>query len=271
MLPNFLIIGAMRSATGWIRQCLNEHPNIFVARFETHFFDRNYERGLSWWEETHFSEYNGERAIGEKTATYLCDPKIPRRIINIIPEAKLICCLRDPMDRAYSHYVWWVRTKSDTKTPSFPEAATLESDFVQRSLYFKQLNWFLEEFPRERILIKIYEDKEKDSLTFIQDIFNYLGVDSEFIPPSFNLQTKRGALENVNKFWFRTSRILLNPRAPLVFKKIYKKIRPRWESPSIDEDTLINLGHFFKEDILGLEKFLKRDLGCWKSKLLGDY
>lgn len=265
MLPNFLVIGAMRCATGWIRQCLMEHPDIFVARYETHFFDRNYERGVDWWEETHFSEYNGERAIGEKTATYLHDPEVPRRIADIIPEVKLVCCLRDPIDRLCSHYLWWTRARKNTTT--FSEAASLESDFVQRSLYFKQLKLFLEEFPRERILIKIYEDKDEDSQAFIRDIYKYVGVDDSFVPPSVDLQTKRGALENVNRFWFSTSRLMLHPRAPLILKKIYTKIRPRWEGQGIDEDTLIDLAHFFKDDILELEEFLNRDLGCWRSKL----
>jgi len=270
MLPNFLVIGAMRCATGWIRQCLNEHPDIFIARLETHFFDRNFENGLGWWEETHFSDYNDERAVGEKTATYLHDPRVPRRIANIIPEAKLICCLRDPIDRTFSHYLMWARDRSDTNTPNFSEVATIESDFVQRSLYFKQLRWFLEEFPREKILIKIYEDKEKAPLPFIQDIFRYLDVDSTFIPPSLDLQIKPGAIENVNRFWFATSRVLLHPSAPRTFKKLYKKIRPRWEKTNIDEDTLKNLAQFLKEDILRLEEFLNRDLGCWKSKLFID-
>jgi hypothetical protein len=271
MLPNFLVIGAMRCATGWIRQCLLEHPEIFLARLETHFFDRNFEKGLGWWEDTYFSDYQGERAVGEKTATYFHYPEVPRRIAEKIPKVKLICCLRDPIDRAYSHYVMWAREKPEARTLDFSKVATIESEFVQRSLYFKQLRWFLEEFPPDRILIKIYEDKEEDPVAFIQDIFKYLGVDCAFIPTSLYLQTKPGAMENENRLLFSISRVMLHPRAPLTIKKLYNKIRPKWVGSGVDSDTLMNLAHFFSEDISDLEKFLQRDLGCWKSKQLDDY
>jgi len=245
---------------------LTEHPEIFVARLETHFFDRNYDKGLEWWERTHFSEYRGERIVGEKTATYLHHPEVPQRIAETLPDVKLICCLRDPLERSYSHYLIWARNRPDHQIPSFLEAATEESDLMQRSLYFKQMKWFLKEFPRERILVKIYEDKLVDPVGFIQDVYKYLGVDATFNPPSVNLQTKPGSFENQNKFWYTTSRLLLHPRAPLFIKRVYNKIRPETEGPSLEEDVFKELAPFFSSDISGLEDFLNRDLRCWKSK-----
>jgi hypothetical protein len=266
MLPNFLVVGAMRCATGWIRQCLTEHPEIFMARLETHFFDRNFDKGLEWWEKTYFIGHEGEKAVGEKTATYLHDPEVPRRIAETLPDVKLICCLRDPLGRSYSHYLMWARNRSVHSTPSFMEAATEESDLIQRSLYFKQIKWFLEEFPRENMLVKIYEDKFDDPVGFVQDIYSFLRVDTTFNPPSALLQTKPGSFENQNKFWYSASRLFLHPRAPLFLKKGYNKVRPETGGLRLGEGALKELAPFFKSDISCLEGLLNRDLRCWKSK-----
>lgn len=272
MLPNFLIIGAARCATGWISQCLREHPEIFVARDETRFFDRHYDKGLAWWEQTYFSGYKGEKAVGEKTANYMYDPKVPRRIAVSLPEAKLICCLRDPIERMYSHYISRIRSGEIAKTSTLFQEATSDTDLVPRGLYFKQLKRFLGVFPRENLLIKIYEDKYIDSVGFIKDIYEFLDVDSTFIPPSINLQTKQGAFEHKNKLGFTASQVLFHPKSPFsrvhAFRVLYSRIRPKWNTLNADEHSLKRLAMLFDTDITELEIFLSRDLRCWKSKVL---
>ena len=119
MLPNFLIIGAVRCATGWISQCLREHPDIFMASDETHFFDENYEKGLDWWEQIYFDTWKSEKAVGEKTANYIFEPSVPARIASFSSDVKLICCLRDPIDRMYSHYVLQSTREKDRVTVPF--------------------------------------------------------------------------------------------------------------------------------------------------------
>jgi len=159
--------------------------------------------------------------------------------------------------------------KSVQATP-FEQAATPDSEFVRRSLYFRQIKTFLEVFPQENILIKIYEDKEVDPVGFIQEIFEFLDIDKSFVPPSVQVQTKPGALENINKWWSVTSRILLHPQSPLIFKKIYSKLRPKWNALDIHQNHKRKLARLFEADIKELEKFLNRDLRCWKSKFLND-
>lgn len=275
MLPNFLIIGAMRCATGWISQCLREHPEIYVARARvgagTRFFSRHYKKGLDWWEQTFYSGYKGEKAVGEKSEDYMSDPKVPQRIATSLPQAKLICCLRDPIERMYSHYIMLRTRKRDRIAPgtTFLQAATPDSDLVQRSLYFKQIKRFLEVFPQENLLIKIYEDKDIDPVGFIQDIYEFLDVDSTFVPPSANLQTKMGALERQNKLWSIVSRVLISRKSPFLFKVVYSKIRPKWNIlDDVDQYSLNKLAWLFDTDIAELEKFMSRNLRCWKTKVL---
>lgn len=263
MLPNFLIIGAARCATGWISQCLREHPEIFVARDETHFFDLYYDKGLAWYEQAFFSEYKGEKAVGEKTAEYMFNPKVPQRIAVSLPRAKLICCLRDPIERFYSHYI--ARRALARKI--------IFSDLVQRGLYFKQIKQFLKaNFSQENLLIKIYEDKYIDPVGFIQGIYEFLSVDNTFVPLSANLQTKQGALEYKNKLGFVASQVLFHPKSPFArvhaFKVLYSKIRPKWNKLDVNEHSLKKLARLYDTDIAQLEEFLGRDLRCWKSKVL---
>jgi hypothetical protein len=259
----------MRCATGWIRQCLRDHPDVFLPRFETHFFDRNYDKGLSWWEEKYFKDYRGEKAVGEKTATYLHEPEVPKRILDSLPDVKLICCLRDPIERMYSHYLMLARNDKTLKSTSFLDAIALDSSIIQKSMYFTQIKLFLNFFPREKLLVKIYEDKDINPVGFIRDILNFLEVDSTIVPQHANIRTKPGSLENRNKIWLATSRIMLHNRSPLLLKRVYSRIRPMGEGLELDEDSLRNTAGLFEEDIEELERFLNRDLRCWRSKRLG--
>ena len=273
MLPNFLIIGAVRCATGWISQCLREHPSIYMASDETHFFDRHYSEGLDWWEQNYFNDWKNEKVVGEKTANYLHNSSVPLRIASSLPGIKLICCLRDPIDRMYSHYIFRNRGESRAHDAhSFMQDAHLQSDLVQRGQYFKQLKWYLELFPIEDLLVKIYEDKDIDEKAFIQEMYNFLNVEQQFVPSSINLQTKLGAIEHKNQFWRFMSRFMNYRKSPIYLRLLYQRIRPKEECFIKDEDCLFNLALYFKKDIEQLEQFLNRDLNCWKTKnILHDF
>jgi len=113
ILPTFLFIGAEKAGTTWFYARLKEHPDIFVPETkELHFFnkynsnlekmDRFEKLGLNYYQRF-FQRYAGEKAIGEVCPMYLCDPCAPVRIRQTLPQVKLIACLRNPADRAYSH------------------------------------------------------------------------------------------------------------------------------------------------------------------------
>jgi hypothetical protein len=248
MLPDFLIIGAQRCATGWMSQCLREHPDVFMARDETRFFDRHYEKGLAWWERTYFRGH----------------PEVPRRIAASLPQVKLICCLRDPVERMYSGYV--LRARQGGRSDAFLRAVTLHSDLVQRGLYYQQLKRFLEYFRRDSLLVKLYDEKLRDPVGFIQDVYRFLEVDSTFVPPSVHRQTKPGLFENTHRVFFAISRVLLHRYSP--FKTLYSRMRAKLHSPwavGFDEGPLLELRRLFSADIEALETLLGRDLSHWKA------
>ncbi|SFB00997.1 Sulfotransferase domain-containing protein [Lentibacillus halodurans] len=191
MSPNFLVIGAEKSATTWIYNRLSEHPNVYLpATKEIHFFNQfdsnlkevnNYEKlGLNWYK-NFFHHYKGEKAIGEVTPMYLCDPKAPYRIKKLLPDVKIIAILRNPIDRAYSHY-WMAKHKTHTQL-TFKEAIeTNDPRFVQRGLYYDQLRIFYSLFPKENIKVILFEDIHENNQEVLSNLYNFLGVRSSYVP-----------------------------------------------------------------------------------------
>jgi hypothetical protein len=263
--PNFLVIGAMRCATGWIRQCLKEHPDIYMPQKEPHFFDRHYQKGSHWYQETFFKNWKNESAIGEKTATYLHTPEAAQRIHETNPQMKLICSLRDPVDRLFSHYAM-INKQSHKK--SLLNEITFQSDYVQRSLYYKQLLSFMKYFPIKNIYIAIYEEKDQDPVNFIQKIYRFLKIDDIFKPSSAFIQTKQGIIEHQNYILSRISRFMLHPKSPHIIKKVYKAIRLKGKPIELNNEEYARFAEYFKDDLIALEKLLERDLNQWRSKKL---
>jgi hypothetical protein len=231
---------------------------------EPHFFDIKYRKGIDWYLETFFNNCKNEKAIGEKTATYLHTKEAAFRIHKYNPKMKLICCLRDPVERLYSHYIMKNR-KLISK--DLLDEITLQSEYVQRSLYHKQLQWFIEYFPKKDIYIVIYEEKKQNPIDFIQKIYRFLGVDDGFKPPSAHIQTKQGRVELQSYVWSNLSRFMLHSKSPIVLKNLYRSIRPQRTS-ELDEKDFDQLAKFFKNDISFLEELLERELKLWRSRLL---
>ncbi len=262
MIPTFIIIGAQRCATGWISQCLREHPDIFMSSDETRFFDWHYEKGIEWWEKKYFSNYNGQKIVGEKTANYMYDPNVPGRIAKSIPNAKLVCCLRNPIDRLYSAYVLKIANNKDFKNLNILELIKSEKDLIERGFYYNQLKGYLNLLQKENILITIYEDKFHDPIKFIQDIYKFLNIEPEFSPPSLRLQVKAGSFEHKSFFLRPFKKILTSKKSPLI--KCYSLIRPNNNGNRIETSVRNYLLGIFLPNIEKLEGFIKRDLAIWK-------
>jgi hypothetical protein len=139
-LPDFIIIGAQRCGTTSLYNYLTQHPLILSAlRKEVHYFDNNFHKGVSWYQAFFplISLRNGYAKIlsidnshltGEATPYYLFHPLTPKRIAGLLPQVKLIVILRNPVDRAYSHFLH--ATRMGFETLSFKEAIAREAERV---------------------------------------------------------------------------------------------------------------------------------------------
>lgn len=188
-LPNFLIIGAPKAGTTSLYDYMREHPRIFMSDpKETRFFVfRGSTPDRKRWPVQSLEEYEAlfdgvrdETAIGEATPHYLIDAKAPERIHALLPEAKLIASLRNPIDRSYSVYQMNLRNQGTNTGVSFAEA--LAHDHNLRETYADKLERYFAIFPREQIRIILLDDLEAKPGAVMRGLFEFLEVDSAFRP-----------------------------------------------------------------------------------------
>ncbi len=194
--PDFIIIGAPRCGTTSLYRYLASHPQILAAaEKEIRFFSQEFDRGLEWYL-AHFPPIAATEPYmtGEATPTYLAHPQAAQRLQQCFPRTKLIVMLRNPIDRAFSHYQMLVRRGTEQR--SFETAiaqerqaladatdATLEQgcywrsgDYLTKSLYVHHLRRWLTQVDRERVLIVQSEVFYNDPAATLQQIFAFLGL-----------------------------------------------------------------------------------------------
>jgi hypothetical protein len=184
MLPEFLIIGGQRCGTTSLYNYLTQHPDVRSAlRKEVHYFDVRATAPARWYR-AHFpmQPRRGSRPFtsGEGTPYYLFHPAAPDRIQRLLPRVKLIALLRNPVDRAYSHYQREVRRRRETVSlsealklepqrlageaeklraePSYHSPAHQHQSYLARGIYVDQLQSWHRVFPREQLLIVSSEE-----------------------------------------------------------------------------------------------------------------
>jgi len=208
VLPDFIIIGANRAGTTSLYNYLVTHPHVAPAlRKEVHFFDMNFDKGLRWYR-AHFPttfyrswmEARGRRPLlsGEASPYYLFHPHVPHRIFTVLPRVKLVALLRDPVDRAHSHYHHQVskgREPLSLEEALAKEAERLEGEtarlvaderyysynhrrysYLARGIYVDQLKAWLDLFAREQILIIKSEDLSTDPDGIMRQVCDFLSV-----------------------------------------------------------------------------------------------
>lgn len=206
-LPEFVIIGAQKSGTSSLYNYLSQHSQIqhpLVHKKEVHFFDGgldpkkdSYRNGIRWYR-AHFpleKGKNNERIIcGEASPLYLFNPLVPNRMKESIPNTKLIVILRDPVERAISHY--FHNKRHGLENLSFEEAIMKEEkrvfpafnnnnfkdfryihySYKMRGQYAEQINRYLKLFPRRNIFITKSSDFFRDPRLKLSHIFDFLGI-----------------------------------------------------------------------------------------------
>jgi hypothetical protein len=206
-LPQFLIAGERRCGTTTLSNLLDQHQDIVIhpKRDGGFFIDEDVRKGTpsSNWSKTHsladyeafFSKLpvSGSQTIAEKSADYLSYHPAHQRIATLLPNAKFVFILRNPVDRAWSHY--WNEVAKRRENHSFEDALKLEPErlakggfeayhlsYMSRGQYHKNLNAFYEHIPKQRCHVVILEDLIKQKDNTLNDITNFLGIGSFGIP-----------------------------------------------------------------------------------------
>lgn len=179
-MVNFIGVGAQKSGTSWAYACLYEHPQICAPVKEIHFFSRpRFEKGRTWYE-GHFSGCKEGKFTGEFSTSYLYSKDAPDRINTLYPQAKIIAIIRNPIARAVSHYRNAIKSGEITENVSFEAFGEQEKSVLEQGLYSVQLARYYALFPKEQMLVLVYEDIKKDPKAFMKHIYQFLGVDDSF-------------------------------------------------------------------------------------------
>jgi hypothetical protein len=207
-LPNFIIIGAQRSGTTSLYSYLGQHPQLLPAYLkEVHFFDGglnsnvdNYEKGQAWYR-SHFPlrrDVGAQSKTFESSPLYIFNPLTPSRIFDLIPEVKIIAVLRNPTERAISHYflekkfgyeslsinvaLWEEekRLESVIEGKDYKNDIFIRHSYKSRGLYKEQIQRFLECFSRQQIFILSSEELFREPNITLERLFEFVGVDKGF-------------------------------------------------------------------------------------------
>lgn len=210
-LPDFLIIGAQKCGTTSLYDGITQHPQMLPAEKKgLHYFDANYHKGPNWYRM--YFPLLSEKAVnaitGEATPYYIFHPQAAGRIAALVPHAKLIAILRNPVHRAISHYFHEYRKGKETLPiveafqregervqaelarmtidDTYQSAALQTFAYTMRGLYYQQLMRYAKFFPRDQILILQSEQFFQHPVETMQAVFEFLHLDPAFVPPDMH-------------------------------------------------------------------------------------
>ena len=186
ILPDFIIIGAMKAGTTTLYEYLSRHPAVGMSREkETDYFvaGRGWDRGLPWYQ-AQFSP--GRQVYGEASPNYAkCQafPGVPDRVAALIPAAKLLFIARDPVDRAESQYRHAVLSGEPVPVADQLIGSQHLQHLVDVSSYAAQMDPWLSRFPRESFLVLQFEELISDPAPVLTAVAGFLGITDDWPAP----------------------------------------------------------------------------------------
>ncbi len=275
VLPTFLGIGVDRAGTTWLHELLARHPQVYVPRRrkEIHFFDRSYQRGLGWYERffPRTAEASHYQAIGEITPSYFHHPQCAERIASVPSIGKLLLMLRNPADRAYSHYLF--RARIDHYLGTFDQFLACRPQALEHGFYSRRLKVYLRHFRREQILVLIYERAFADVNATKEAVARFLGVEPGGFPAGAgNERVNKAFVPRVAVLYAVASRIgrqchrwdldwVVNAAKWLGAKRLF---REGAQPPRLDPEKRRQLLDRYRADMAELAPLLEMDLSCWQ-------
>lgn len=302
-LPDFLVVGAAKSATSSLHHYLDQHPEVKMPEIKEPWFFSFLNNPPSYTSPGKlynvvsvlddyvklFDDASPDQKVGEASPSYLYTYRDSiDNIRSIYPpedlaKLKIIISLREPVRRALSQY--WTFTRKAQETLSFDEAIensvisdrlnnhwNIFYDYVGFGCYYEQVKAYLDAFGEDRVLILLYDDIQDDTANVCRTIFNFIGVDPDFRP---DLVRRHNSISGEPSRWW-LPRILMstNPvKRVLAFfipkeikKSILRSLGKRFlKRPEIPDELKLKLKNLYSDDITRLEKLIHRDLALWKN------
>lgn len=286
---NFLSLGVAKSGSTWLADKLRLHPQIYIPNEKTIYYFNQFREKSSkpnlkhkrpfQWYHSFFKNSTPKQITGEIAPEYFIQENCAKDIFNYNPNIKLLVTLRNPIQRAYSQYIFRQQI-GRSNYPSF-EAAIRDFPFLLgTSLYFKHLKRYFDIFPRESIKVMFYDDLRNNIREYYREVLSFLGV-KEYYPVGLEIKTNvtmevrsklLGKLMTSIDLYLKHRPNLQYVRDSMHHLGLHKiaKAISRANKKSIlvksqlGDDLEYRLREFFLEDINNLEELLKKDLSHWK-------
>ncbi len=307
--PNFFVVGAAKSGTTSFYNYLNQHPNVYLTPIkEPHYFSKDiqiknfnkeYQTSHQFdikeylsheeLEEKHiafidsldsylelFREYNNQKCIGEMSTGYLYSKKAAKEIYKFNSNAKIIIILRNPIERAFSHWIMSLQRGVENKH-SFIDAVIHDHNlqkkewgtshiYIEQGLYYEQVKRYYDLFPSKNIKLFLFDDLKNDAKNVYRELFDFLEI-SQLNSEDFNKKYNVAKLPKYKIF----ALFLHNEHLKSLFSFLPKNIKTPLKNifysqkklPKLTDSDRKALLPFFINDIKKLEQLIKRDLSGW--------
>lgn len=278
-LPNLIIVGGLKCGTTSIHHYLGLHPEIQMSKpKELNFFARelNWDLGLDWYA----SRFDSRFAVrGESSPHYTNLPRfegVAERIHAHCPEAKLIYMVRDPVKRILSHWVHATGAGYETRE-LVPTLSAPDSSYIHRSLYWMQLQPYLERFDRAQIAIFAQEELQAEREETMRRAFRFAGVDEGFTSEQFDREWEKSSAKQGGKYQLMERLVKLPglrsfdrnfDRLPesmrwLVEKVVHDPEKPPAPKPRLPDDLFETIRGRFGSDVAALQQLAGREFPGW--------
>lgn len=285
---DFVGIGAPKCGTSKIARLLAAHPEVCLSEpKEIQYFNEQATyleetpnpkrvRDMKWYAQ-HFNHCAMNSLKGEFATVYMYCPKAARLLYEAFPDAKIIAAIRQPAERAFSHYLM-LRYFQKREQRSFEEVIKLEQEFIDKGKYAQQLRPYFELFGAEQIMVIDMDELHLDVAKVTRELYTFLGVDSDFVPEGMmdKVNTAKGmrfrwlsilygtVMEKMIDWGF--SGVIRSLRKTGI-KKIYDRFnhQENLDLPDMSKEMHHLITEACLEDIIALEKLLGRDFSKWKT------
>jgi hypothetical protein len=272
-LPDFIAIGPPRTGTTWLDQILRGSIGLPSGLKETHFFSHRYSLGLEWYARR-FRDCPSSLPTGEFAPTYFPSPQARARIAVQIPKCKIVCTLREPVERFYSHYKMW-RKLGVVKAP-FEYVVDHHQELLSYTRYAANLGGWIEKFGRENVLVLIYEETRHDRQEYVNRLCDFIGAERLNLSAIAHDRRAAAPAERAPKSR-RLARTALYVRDWLDiqgYDRVRNHLAPLFEFcsgggapfPPLDSSLQAELRARFEPEIAQVEELLGRDLSLWRKQ-----
>lgn len=287
---DFIGIGMVKSGTTWVSRCLSRHPQVLFSGQRTakeiKFFDRPYNlaKGYEWYLRQ-FPPAEAGKKRGEFTPTYLVDTAAHLHLKHYCPGARLLVSLRNPCDMLYSlhrdaAFSPWGSTVADFG------AAVMTGNFHDINghygLYHTHLVRFYSAFPRDAVLVTLYDDIQSNPEATLAKIYAFVGVDASYVPAGLRRRVNPTVAPRcVTLHWIvkavcasvrRSGPVVAMDHSPKantamsLVKRLYKVLNGTSRDPvPLRAEVRARLVEHYRDEMEKLQELIRRDLSAWQT------